>query len=168
MYGKELSVLNYVLYDITHAIVETNFAIHTAYRRSLTDPKRPLTRKTIEEIFKKKLKPGPIFKITNGRPGVSSIAIPGDNMAFKLTTLLVPQTSSSKNGARRDSSSQGSSKILDASIATIGGYLNIQKKTPTGRTRLNVYGNITPDYITTETPEFAPLLQHTNEKFKRR
>jgi hypothetical protein len=168
MYGKELSVLNYVLYDITHAIVETNFAIHTAYRRSLTDPKRPLTRKTIEEIFKKKLKPGPIFKITNGRPGVSSIAIPGDNMAFKLTTLLVPQTSSSSKGARRDSNSQGSSKVLDASIAPIGGYLNIQKKTPTGRTRLNVYGTITPDFITMEPPEFAPLLQHTNEKFKRR
>jgi hypothetical protein len=168
MYGKDLSVLPYVLYDITHAIVETNFAIHTAYRRSLTDPKRPLTRKTIEEIFKKKLKPGPIFKITNGRPGVSSIAIPGDNMAFKLTTLVVPQTSSSKKGARRDSSSQGSSKILDASIAPTGGYLNIQKKTPTGRTRLNVYGRITPGFITMEPPEFGALLQQTNEKFKRR
>lgn len=168
MYGKDLSTLPYVLYDITHAIVETNFAIHTAYRRSLTDPKRPLTRKTIEEIFKKKLKPGPIFKITNGRPGVSSIAIPGDNMAFKLTTLVVPQTSSSKKGARRDSSSQGSSKILDASIAPTGGYLNIQKKTPTGRTRLNVFGRITPDFITMEPPEFSALLQQTNEKFKRR
>lgn len=168
MYGKELSVLNYVLYDITHAIVESNFAIHTAYRRSQTDPKRPLTRKTIEEIFKKKLKPGPIFKITNGRPGVSSIAIPGDNMAFKLTTLLVPQTSSSKKGARRDSGSQGASKILDASIATTGGYLNIQKKTPTGRTRQNVYGTLSADWITEEPKEHAALLKHTNDKFKRR
>jgi hypothetical protein len=168
MYGKELSTLNYVLYDITHSIVETNFAIHTAYRRSLTDPKRPLTRKTIEEIFKKKLKPGVIFRITNGRPGVSSIAIPGDNMAFKLTTLLVPQTSSSKKGARRDSGSAGSSKILDASIAPCGGYLNIQKKTPTGRTRQNVYGSITPEFITMEPPKFAALLRQTNDKFKRR
>lgn len=168
MAGKELATLNYVLYDMTHAIVETNFAIHTAYRRSLTDPKRPLTRKTIEEIFKKKLKPGPIFKITNGRPGVSSIAIPGDNMAFKLTTLLVPQTSSSKKGARRDSSSQGSSKILDASIAPIGGYLNIQKKTPTGRTRLNVYGTLSPNFITEIPAKFMALLRNTNEKFKRR
>lgn len=168
MYGKSLSTLPYVLYDITHAIVETNFAIHTAYRRSLTDPKRPLTRKTVEEIFKKKLKPGPIFKITNGRPGVSSIAIPGDNMAFRLTTIVVPQTSSTARGARRDSSSQGSSKILDASIAPVGGYLNIQKKTPTGRTRLNVYGSISPDYITQEPAQFRSLLRQTNEKFKRR
>jgi hypothetical protein len=168
MYGKELSVLNYVLYDITHAIVETNFAIHTAYRRSLTDTKRPLTQKTIEEIFKKKLKPGPIFRITNGRPGVSSIAIPGDNMPFKLTSLLVPQTSSSKKGARRDSSSQGSSKLLDSSIAVIGGYLNIQKKTPTGRTRLNVCAPLSGEYITTESSEFSLLLQQTQEKIKRR
>lgn len=168
MYGKELSTLSYVLYDITHSIVETNFAIHTAYRRSLSDPKRPLTQKTIDEIFKKKLKPGPIFKITNGRPGVSSIAIPGDNMAFKLTTLLVPQTSSNKKVARRDGGGQLSSKILDASIAPCGGYLNIQKKTPTGRTRQNVYGTITPEYITAEPPKFAALLRQTNDKFKRR
>lgn len=168
MYGKELSILNYVLYDITKSIVETNFAIHTAFRRSLTDQKRPLTRKTIEEIFKKKLKPGAIFKITNGRAGVSSIAIPGDNMAFKLTTLLVPQTSSSKKGARRDSSSQGSSKILDASIATVGGYLNIQKKTPTGRTRVNVYAPLSDSFITVENPKFAGILKQTQDMIKRR
>ena len=168
MYGKELSILNYVLYDMTYSIVDTNFAIHTAYRRSLTDPKRPLTKKTIDEIFKKRLKPGPIFRITNGRPGVSSIAIPGDNMAFKLTTLLVPQTSGGKKVARRDSGGQVSSKILDASIAACGGYLNIQKKTPTGRTRQNVYGHITGDFNTAEPPRFAALLRQTNEKFKRR
>lgn len=170
MFGKELSVLNYVLYDITHAIVETNFAIHTAYRRSLTDPKRPLTQKTIEEIFKKKLKPGPIFKITNGRPGVSSIAIPGDNMATKLTSLLVPQTSSSKKGARRDSSSQGSSKVLDESIAEIGGYLNIQKKTPTGRTRIGMWATLSPGFITVENPNpvFAAIRKRTQDKIKGR
>lgn len=170
MYGKELSVLSYVLYDITHAIVETNFAIHTAYRRSLSDPRRPLTKKTIEEIFKKKLKPGPIFKITNGRPGVSSIAIPGDNMALKLTSQLVPQTSSSKKGARRDSSSQGSSKALDVSIAETGGYLNIQKKTPTGRTRLGLWATISPSYITMENPDpiFAAIRKRTQDKIKGR
>lgn len=168
MYGKELATLNYMLYDLTHGAVETNFAIHTAYRRSLSDPKRPLTDKTINEIFKKKLKPGPIFRITNGRPGVSSLSVPGDNMAFKLTTMLIPQTSSSKKGARRDSNSQSSSKILDASIAPIGGYLNIQKKTPTGRTRLGVYATLTHDGITEEPEEFKTLLRATNEKLKRR
>lgn len=168
MYGKELSVLNYLLYDLTHQCVETNFAIHTAHRRSLTDPKRPLTRQTIEEIFKKRLKPGAIFRITNGRPGVSSIAIPGDNMAFKLTTLLVQQNSSNKNGARRDSNSQSASKILDSSIASHGGFLVLQKKTPTGRTRINVCGRLNSSYITEEPPEFARLLRATNEMFKRR
>lgn len=168
MYGKELSILNYVLYDLTHAIVKTNFAIHTAYRRSLTDPKSPLTRKTIEEIFKKRLKPRQIFKITNGRPGVSSIAIPGDNMALKLTSLLVPQTSSGSKGSNRDSSSQKSSRVLDASIAEIGGYLNIQKKTPTGKTRLGMHAHLTPDFITTESVEFRDLIQTTQAKIKRR
>lgn len=167
MYGKELSTLSYVLYDITRDIVKTNFAIHTAFRRSMSDPKRPMTAKTVENIFKKMLKPGPIFRIANGRPGVSAIAVPGDNMAFKLTTLLVAQASSNKKSSRRDNS-QMTSKLLDSSVAACGGYLNLQKKTPTGRTRLNVYGQIDADYITIEPPEFADLLRRTNEKFKRR
>ena len=168
MYGKELSTLSYVLYDITREIVKANFAIHTAYRRSVSDPKRPMTKTTVEEIFKKMLKPGPIFRITNGRAGVSSIAVPGDNMAFKLTTILVAQASSNKKSSRRESAGQLNSKMLDSSIAACGGYLNIQKKTPTGRTRLNVYGHVSNNYITTEPPQFAALLRQTNLKFKRR
>lgn len=168
MYGKELSVLNYVLYDLTHAIVKTNFAIHTAYRRSLSDPKSPLTRKTIEELFKKKLKPRQIFKITNGRPGVSSIAITGDCMAFKLTSLLVQQTSSSGRGASRDSNSQNSSKVLDASLAEVGGYMNIQKKTATGRTRAGMHMTLSSSFVTQEGTEFRELIRRTQDKIKRR
>lgn len=168
MYGKELSTLNYVLYDITRDIVKANFAIHTAYRRSISDPKRPLTKQTIEDIFKKMLKPGPIFRITNGRAGVSSIAIPGDNMAFKLTTILVAQASSNKKSARRESAGQLTSKMLDSSIAACGGYLNIQKKTPTGRTRLNVCGVVTNNAVTAEPEKYAELLRRTNSQFKRR
>ena len=168
MYGKELSTVSYVLYEITRDIVKANFAIHTAYRRSISDPKRPLTKNTIEDIFKKMLKPGPIFRITNGRAGVSSIAIPGDNMAFKLTTILVAQSSSNKKSSRRESAGQVNSKLLDSSIAACGGYLNIQKKTPTGRTRLNVYGTITKNNVTAEPEKFADLLRRTNSKFKRR
>lgn len=167
MYGKELSILNYVLYDITRSIVDTNFAIHAAHRRSLTDPRRPLTREAVEEIFKKNLKPGRIFAITNGKAGVTSISIPGDNMAFKLTTMLVPQTSSNKN-AKRDNSTDGSAKILDASIAEIGGYLNIQKTSPTGRTRLNPYARLTDDFITTPNPEFSDIIKRTQDKIRRR
>jgi len=164
MFGKEMSILNYLLYDITYSIVQTNFAIHTAYRRSLTDPKRPLTERTIEEIFKKRLKPGNIFKITNGRPGVSSIAIPGDNMVSKLTTLLVPQTS--KNG-RRDGNADAT-KAPDASVPQIGGFLNIQKKSPTGRTRANPWAHLTDSFITTENPEFAEVTERTQRKFLNR
>ena len=168
MYGKEFSILNYVLYDITRQCVETNFAIHTAYRRSLTDAKRPLTFKTIEEIFKKKLKPGAIFRLTNGRPGASSIAIPGDVMAFKLTTLLVQQNSGGKNGSRRGGAAQSAANVLDASVAPTGGYLVLQKKTPNGRTRQNVYGKLSPSFITQEPEEFRHLLRSTNDKFRRR
>lgn len=89
-------------------------------------------------------------------------------MAFKLTTILVAQASSNKKSARRESAGQLNSKLLDSSIAASGGYLNIQKKTPTGRTRLNVYGKVGDGFITEEPPEFANLLKQTNLKFKRR
>ena len=133
MYGKELAVLSNLLYDISSSIVQTNFAIHTAYRRSLNEPERPLTKNSIEEIFKQKLKPGKLFSIVSGRSGVSSIAVPGDNMAFKLTTILVPQTAKSGNHDR----AVNGSMILHSSVASVGAYMNLQKKEPTGRTRLS-------------------------------
>lgn len=164
MDGKELSILSSLLYDITYSIVQTNFAIHTAYRRSLTDPKRPLTAKTIEDIFKKKLKPGKIFQITNGKPGVSSIAIPGDNMVTKLTTLLVPQTSS--KGGRRDGKADAS-RAMNATVAPLGGYLNIQKKTPTGRTRISPWAVLSDECITAIAEDLKDVVERTQEKFTR-
>jgi len=174
MYGKELMVLNDLLYLITHSIVATNFALQTASRRFINDPNRPLSIKTIEETFKKNLKPGPVFKITSECSGVSSFSVPGDNMAFKLTSLLVPQNSAikgkdaSKRAGRRDAGSQSSNKLLDASIAEIGGFMNVQKKAPSGRTRLNVYASITSDYVTKPSDKFKDLIERTQDKIKRR
>ena len=83
------------------------------------------------------LRTGLIYSITKNHGEVSTISVSGDNKAFKITSLLVPQSGSNRQGSRKDRAVLNDpSKRLHVSVAEIGGYLNLPKSQPDGRARL--------------------------------
>jgi hypothetical protein len=161
MYDKELDVLSYVCRPITEAIVKLYFKLKSAQ-------KKELLLKKINKIMDMNIKPGAIFKIRKDHGEVTTTTTSGDNMALKITNLLVPQSASSRSRTKKDRVAiSDPGKRLHASIAEVGSYAGLPKSEPTGRSRLNLALHISPTGQVLRDPQFAELLDATQAKFKR-
>jgi hypothetical protein len=161
MYNKELNVLYFTMYEISRAIVELGFSM-----MKLSE-KPDLTEKEITAAFTAKVRPGLIYSINKTVGSVTTNSYPGDNMALKITTLLVPQQSSNKKTKGRESI-QLSDPInrLHASVAWIGAYANLPKSAPSGHNRLAHFPDVDADNVVQIDPKFIPLSNYIQELFE--
>lgn len=131
VYNKELNVRHFLLQDITTSIMNMNFRLNAA-------AKKGLSRNEAENIMKNTLKSGKIFMITKNHGEVSTIGAPGDNMAFKMTSILIPQSESNKKAKRNDRGIlTDDTKLVHVSLMEICCYSYLPKSGPDGRQRLN-------------------------------
>lgn len=161
MYNKELSVLYYVCYDLMCAISNLHFKLKAAQ-------KKPLNEKKVVKIMTTILKPGLIFRLSKDHGEISTTTTSGDNKALKITTMLVPQSSSSRNRSRKDKKAiSDPTNRLHASVAEVGGYANLPKSDPTGHSRLNLCLKIEPNGLVKRDERFVELLDSVQASFKR-
>lgn len=134
MYDKELSVLYFVLFDVTKAIFNLFFALKANSRKELTE-------RDILKHLKENLKPGMCFQLGKSHGEVASISYSGDNMAFKATSTLTPQTATSKQvkKAGERGTANDPTRRLHPSKAEVGGVSCMTKADPTGDSKLNHY-----------------------------
>lgn len=131
VYNKELNVRHFLLQDITSSIMNMNFRLNAA-------AKKGLTKAEAINIMKNTLKSGKIFMIAKNHGEVSTISAPGDNMAFKMTSILIPQSESNKKAKRNDRGIlTDPTKLAHVSIMEICCYSNLPKSGPDGRQRVN-------------------------------
>lgn len=162
MYDKELSVLYFVLKDITSEIFKLYFKLKAA-------SKKELTKKDIDERMNKTISMGRIFSITKQHPEVTTISSSGDNMALKITGVLVPQSSSSKQSGRKDRVViDDPSRFLHVSYAEIGGYSNLPKSDPIGQSRISAWCETDPSGLVLRRPKFYDMLNHYQDQIRRR
>lgn len=134
LYNKELSVLYFVLFDVTKAIFNLFFALKANSRKDLTD-------RDIEKHMKEHLKPGMCYQLSKTHGEVASISYSGDNMAFKATSTLTPQTATSKQVKKVGDrgTANDASRRLHPSLAEVAAISCMQKSDPTGQSKLNHY-----------------------------
>lgn len=134
LYNKELSVLYFVLFDVTKAIFNLFFALKANSRKDLTD-------RDVEKHMKENLKPGMCFQLSKTHGEVASISYSGDNMAFKATSTLTPQTATSKQVKKVGDRGTANdlSRRLHPSLAEVAAVSCMQKSDPTGQSKLNHY-----------------------------
>ena len=163
MYGKRLTILRYLLIDIIKAIFEMLFAIQKAAQ----SPKG-LTKKDVDSIMTRKLKPRMIVHINQPHAEVASVSSPTDNMIFKITSNIVLQSRARGGAAAKSKSTPfDNTKILDASIAEVGSYQHLPKTEPTGRNRINPCLGLGPDGAIEPNPKWAPLLSSVQREIER-
>jgi hypothetical protein len=161
MYDKEISILYYVLYEITSSIFNFCYRLKAA-------AKKELTAKDIVTIMNKNIKTGKIFSLTKGHGEISNLSTSGDNMAFKVTAVLVPQGSSNRKTRKQDASSLNDpSRRLHTSIAEVGAYSNIPKSRPDGRARINQCLKLNDQNVVVPNPAFADMLAKVEQLIKR-
>ena len=160
MYDKELQILYYVLGDISEAIVRFYFRIKA------TSAKKELTAKEVENIIKSTLKHRLIFKINKKHGEITSVGYSGDNMAFKVTSSLIPQSKSKKGKTNDRGAITDPSKRLHVSVAEVGAYSGMPKSAPDGRTRINHCVMIDHKNNVVRNPKLQALLDDVQQRIK--
>jgi hypothetical protein len=161
MYGKKLMVMRFALSDINHAIFNLMFRLQKSAKKNLN-------KLEVTNLMRRTLKPELIIDLNKDHGEVSSASAPGDNKFFKITSLLVPQSSSSNSKRRKGkakakvkSNASDPTKYLHVSIAEVGAYTNLPKSDPIGHSRISPYVHLKEDNSIARNPELVPLLDST-------
>jgi hypothetical protein len=100
---------------------------------------------------------------------VTTISSSGDNKALKITGVLVPQSSSSKQSGRKDRVViDDPSRFLHVSYAEVGGFSNLPKSDPIGQSRISPWVETEPSGLVVRRPKFVPMLDGIQDDIKRR
>lgn len=162
MYNKELSVLYYVCYDITSAIFKLYFKLKAAQKKQLNEKK-------IVKLMTTILKPGLIFYLSRDHGEVSTTSASGDNKALKLTSMLVQQSSSSRVRGKKDRRAiSAPENRFHASIAEVGAHVALPKSDPTGKSRINLHLNVSPNGVVRRNPKFTDMLNTIQKRYFKR
>lgn len=162
MYGKELSVLYDVLYDISNSIFQMLFKL-----RAVT--KKELTRDAIDRTMAKHFRMKTIYQIVKQRKGVSTLGYSGDNKFFKITSELVPQSSSGGRGSKKERIAVDDPYLqLHASIAEVGSFLFLPKPDPSGHAKVSPFVSIGPKGEILRDPKRIELIDSVQQSISRR
>jgi len=142
LYGKELSVLYYLLYPITSKIFKF------AFQLSKDSKNRHLTMKDIVKTMNLLLNTRAIQLKTTYKGIFQSAIYSGDNMVLKYTSMVVPQADATENPNKPVRVNiNDPMKRFHISFAEAGGYLYLPKSNPTGSARVNPYVNLSPSGV---------------------
>lgn len=159
MYGKNMEVLYYVLYDITSGIIKAMFNLRTLAN------KRELVAKDIVDMCKKNLRTGAIFELSSGKIITESISYSGDHKYIKLTSKMTEQESlPGATRAKSKHASVGENMRFHISMIEGGSFLYLAKRSPTPTNRVNPYVTIEPATGTiVPNPKFNEVRELTED-----
>jgi len=162
MYNKRLTVLRYVLDELNQAI--SMFAYGFSSRRD-----KDWTVEELNEVLKRTFKLNTATRKLTGEHGeLETVNFAGDNMMFRLTSMMVPQDRAKTNKAHSKSLIGDSSRLIHASIAEVGQYRNHPKNNPDGRARANPWMRLSHDGTILRRDDVKELIDATQKRFIRR
>lgn len=162
VYGKNLEVLYYLLYDILYGFTMVKFRLNKVGLR------RPLTLKDVSENLRRQVRMGAVFGLTSGKIITEAVSYGGDSLYPKITAIVAEQEN--RAGATRGQSDRvvvGPQHWIDLSMVTAGSVLNLPKSNPTPIARINPWitldsktGTVLPN------PKFEKLIEDNKPFFK--
>lgn len=154
MYNKRLVVLRYLMADVRNNIFKMGFDL-----QALTNGTKSFGKTEIENIMKKRLRPGTILKASS-HPEVNPTSNPTDNLVPTMTLPIKLQSAMAKK--RKGSKFVFTPALaLSASIAEVGNLTSDAKDDFTGRSRLNPYVLVGPDGTIVRNPLLNEVIDKT-------
>lgn len=173
MYGKELRLLQSVLYPVTSSMMTMYYKLKSTIRQNEAKGTE-LSMKQLADHFATYIRPRKMYEIRENNVEVSGVQYSGDNLFFQITCSLVPQTAVSVGGSKKKKKSGSVStndptKFTHASVAEIGSHLSFGKTEPSGRSRISPYLHVDQDTgVVYRNPKFVELLDRAQESISRK
>lgn len=164
MYDKKLSILYWVLLDITSAIFNLYF--------KLTAGDKVMSTEDVKRAIAYHINTGLFYMLASGTHAeLSNETTSSSCAAFKLTSPIVPQSETArdpKKGSkgRHSISLHDPSKQCDVSIMEVCSHVYIQKKEGTGRSKINPFVNLDETGRIIRRQSLKPAMDAAQRKIK--
>ena len=163
IYGKNLEIFHYVVYDILYGVTMTKLKLNKIAIRG------NITRNDVETHIRRTIRMGAIFDLSKGTKIVSEVVgYSGDHKYPKITAVVAQQES--RSGGARDTEKRtvpGPAHWLDLSMVLTGSILNLPKANPTPVVRINPWIKLDERTNTIiEDPKFKDLIERNKPLFK--
>ncbi len=163
VYGKNLELYHYVVFDILYGITTMKFKLTKVASRG------QITLNDAETHIRRIIRMGSIFDLAGGDKIVSEVVgYSGDHLYPKITSIVAQQEN--RSGGVRDTEKRvvpGPNDWIDLSMVTTGSILNLPKANPTPVVRINPW--IVLDERTNTVlpnPKFEKLIEENKPLFK--
>ena len=162
VYGKYLDTMREMLYPITCAIYNTKYLL----MKQASKPQPP-NYNAVKDIFVRKFKPGPIFRLSNKGIVAEIVSYSGDHMYLKITSRLSQQESTPGTRSSKGHKPSKSSSGINTSMITSGSVLFLSKSSPVPMSHVNMFIKLDPASGTIlEDPRFKEELAAVDAMLK--
>ena len=163
-YGKQLQVLQFLLFNIVKAINRCYFELNSLRIEQERDPNKNIKDEDIRKILNN-IRPEEIMRIKE-HAEIIPVEDPTDLPLLKLGRIVVPQEKSDKLRTAKTSFDVNSPENkLNASLIEAGAALDMAKADPSGRNRINLFVNLSNDLTITPNPKLEPIMSELRDKF---
>lgn len=163
IYGKNMELFQYVVYDILYGFTMAKFKLNKIALRGT------ITKKDVEEHIRRIVRMGAVFQLSAGDKIVCEVVgYSGDHKYPKITSIVAQQENRA-GGMRADKKRvvPGPEHHIDLSMVTAGSILNLPKANPTPVVRVNPWICLDPKTGTVlPNPKFTELIERNKPFFK--
>jgi hypothetical protein len=125
VYGKYLDTMREMLYPITCAIYNTKYLL-----MKLASKPQPPNYNAVKDIFVRKFKPGPVFRLSSKGIVAEIVSYSGDHMYLKITSRLSQQESTPGTRSSKGRKSVKSLASINTSMISTGNVSPSPKDSP--------------------------------------
>lgn len=162
-YGKQLQVLQFLLFNIVKAINRCYFELNSLRIEQDRDPNKNIKDDDIRKILNN-IRPEEIMRIKE-HAEIIPVEDPTDLPLLKLGRIVVPQEKSDKLRTAKTSFDVNSPENkLNASLIEAGAALDMAKADPAGRNRINLFVNLSDDLTIVPNPKLEPIMSELRDK----
>ena len=162
LYGKQLQICQFLLFDLTKAINNAYFELSTLRLEEERKPNEPIRIEAIQKVLNN-IRTDIVMQIKN-HTEIIVVDDPTDLPILKIGRIVIPQEKSDKARTSKTSFSVDDPiNSLHESLLEVGATFDMSKSDPSGRSRLNPYVTITDDYTIVENPDLKDKLDEVRK-----
>ena len=159
IYGKQLQVLQYLLFNITKAVNGSYFELSGLRIEQEKNPRKVIKMDDIKKALNK-IRTEEILRIKS-HAEIMPVDDPTDLPLLKVGRMVVPQELSDKQRTSKTSFDVNDPRnVLHESLIEAGAAVDMSKADPSGHNRVNLFVKLSDDYTIIKNPELSPIMDN--------